>query len=50
MILLDLSNSIKKVWEKISFHKHFKQLAQKLAEKDKGCFPLTRFSHARVRT
>ena len=24
MILTDLSNIIKKLWEKISFHKHFK--------------------------
>ena len=24
MILSDLSNTIKKLWEKISFHKHFK--------------------------
>ena len=24
MILTDLSNAIKKLWEKISFHKHFK--------------------------
>ena len=24
MILTDLSNTIKKLWEKISFHKHFK--------------------------
>ena len=25
MILTDLFNTIKKLWEKISFHKHFKQ-------------------------
>ena len=24
MILTDLSDTIKKLWEKISFHKHFK--------------------------
>ena len=26
MILTDLSNTIKKLWEKISFHKHFNDL------------------------
>ena len=26
MALTDLSNTIKKFWEKISFHKHFKEL------------------------
>ena len=25
MILTDISNTIKKLWKKISFHKHFKE-------------------------
>ena len=28
MILTDLSNAIKKLWEKISFHKYFKPIFQ----------------------
>ena len=31
MILIDLSNTINKLWEKISFHKHFIELYISLA-------------------
>ena len=31
MILIDLSNTIKKLREKISFHKHFKETVWKFA-------------------
>ena len=32
MILTDLSNIMKKMWEKISFHKHFKRVLQSVSD------------------
>ena len=36
MILIDLSNTIKKLWEKISFHKHFNEGHARLVERNRS--------------
>ena len=51
MILTDLSNTTKKLWEKISFHKHFKRWSRLYKKSiDPACTLTKKHSDFRLET